>query len=418
MRPQLLQVLALLSMPVAFATLARAQSGGIASAPQALPDGAIGNLTTAPLAKFELPNGVYHGASLPDTWNEGALRARLAQYQSLAGKKLSVVTWFASTYENGRLTSWKQNYAPVLQRVKRAGALSLVKFSTQDAAYEGNKKIAKNGDIAQGVYDAYFEEMADAVKNFGEPVFISIDHEMNGNWYPFSQDYPNSGTNATEFVAMWRHIVGIFRARGANNVAWVWSPNVPDVNGVPAVKYYPGDDAVDWVGASFYSGNPLSNLRQIYARYASKKPIFITEWATAPEKSRYYQGYPGDAKWVGDFFKSIETNYPRVKAISWFNWDKSDGNYLLDRTPEQAKIYNASVQKLRYVDLIPKVAADNAQASLPPIREVPREIVLDGTPRAQTVKTQAVKTETVKTEEVPVEGAPRRRLKLTLSPTQ
>ncbi len=403
--------------------VARAQSGGAFSAPQELPESTAptgDTATTVPRAKFEpAGDGVFHGASLPDTWNESGLKKQLAQYQKLAGKRLSVVTWFASAYENGRLTSWQQNYAPVLRRVENSGALSLVKFSTQDAAYEANHQIAETGDIARGVYDAYFEEFADTIKTFDSPIFISIDHEMNGNWYPYSQDYAKTDATAAQFVAAWRHIVDIFRARGANNVAWVWAPNVPDVGKVPASAYYPGDNYVDWVGVSFYSGNPLSNLREIYATYARRKPIFVTEWATAPEKSRYYQGYPGDDKWVANFFQSLETNYPRVKAISWFNWNKSqvnDGNYTLDRVPAQAQVYNQDIQKARYIDIVPQVAKDNNQAQRPPIQIVPAEIVLKAAPVIENPQPQRPPVQNVPVENAPVQK-PSGGLKFRPAPT-
>lgn len=107
-----------------------------------------------------------------------------------------MVTWFASAYENGRLTSWKNNDLMPLRRVQKAGAVSLIKLSVQDAAYDSNKRIASTREIAAGVYDAYFEEAADAVKEFGAPVFLSINHEMNGDWYPYSEGAGQGATAA------------------------------------------------------------------------------------------------------------------------------------------------------------------------------------------------------------------------------
>jgi hypothetical protein len=398
-----------LALSCAFASGAHAQSGGVLSSPQALP-GAPGSLMNGPRAKFE-PAGdaVYHGASVPKTWEDVGLRNELDRYKQFAGKKLSVVTWFASTYENGRLTSWKQNYLSNLHRVKKAGAISLIKFSSQDHAYPSTKRIAKTSDIARGVYDAYFNEFADTMKLFGNPVFVSINHEMNGTWYPYSEGFAGSGVTAADFVAAWRRVAGIFKARGASNVAWVWSPNVPDVGPVPFSKYYPGDDVVDWVGVSLYSGNPMSNLRQIYATYSSKKPIFVTEWATAPEKSQFYSGYPGDAKWVSEFFKSLEANYPRVKAISWFQWDKEDGNYLLQRVPEQVAAYSTAIRKPRYVEAPESgVQAASTGPTRPPLIPVANEIVLREVPEVDGGAPQRP----------PVEAAPRLRLKLQNVPTE
>jgi beta-mannanase len=382
-----------------------AQTGGKISVPEALPkmpkpsNGASPRGASAgsgQRAKFEpAGDGVYHGASLPETWDDNKLRRQISDYQKVAGKKLSVVTWFASAYENGRMTSWKNNYLMPLRRVKNAGAVSLIKFSVQDYAYDRTKRIASTREIAAGVYDAYFEEAAAAVKEFNAPVFISLNHEMNGTWYPYSEG-AGQGATAADFVASWRHIVDIFRQGGADNAAFVWSPNVPDIGPVPFTKYYPGDDYVDWVGVSFYSGNPMSNLQTIYKTYAARKPIFVTEWATSTQKNAFYKGFPGEAQWINDFFAAIESNYPRVRAISWFQWDKEDGNHLLQRVPEQAQAYNADIQKTRYLqsgDAILGSGSGNSSEYSPPVESAPQEIILRESAPLENVKKENVKTE-------------------------
>jgi hypothetical protein len=368
-----------------------------------------------PRAKFEPDAGkVLHGAALPQYWNEAQLKQQFDAFKKYSGKRTALVTWYASLYEMGRMTSWRQNYAMDLQRVRKLGAVSLIKFSVQDYAYSQTKKIGRLRDIALGVYDAYFKEFAETVKDFDGPVFISINHEMNGTWYPYSEAYPNSGVTSADYIASWRRIVDVFRRAGANNVAWVWSPNVPDVGPVPAAKYYPGDDYVDWVGVSFYSGNPADALDSIYKTYAARKPIFITEWATAPEKSQYYPAYPGDAKWVDAVFHALDTRYPRVKAISWFQYDKEDGNYLLQRVNEQQREYSVDIQNPRYIDDAGNLVAKNPGGyESVPVREVGPEIVLNepvpavkpapapvkrSVPLSERIRLQVVPTEKVRTE--------------------
>ena len=328
-------------------------------------------------AKFE-PAGdaVYHGASLPDAWSENGLRRQIADYNAAAGKKISVVTWFASAYEQGRMTSWRGSYAPNLARVKRLGAVSLIKFSTQDYAFSQTHKMADLKAIARGTWDEYFKAAALAVKDFNSPVFISIDHEMNGNWYPYSQAYPGAQTTAADYVAAWQRIVTIFRQTGADNVAWVWSPNVPDVGGVTYSNYYPGDDYVDWVGVSFYSGNDPTAMDEIYQKYSEKKPFFITEWATAPQKNQYNSKFPGEVKWVEEFFQTLNTRYPRVKAISWFNWNQGDGDYRLQRVPEQARAYAEDVAAPRYLDSAGTLVGDLSLPAMPRLDVPAPEVIL------------------------------------------
>ena len=215
--------------------------------------------------------------------------------------------------------------------------------------------------ISRGAWDEYFKQAALSVKAFGGPIFISIDHEMNGNWYPYSQSYPGAQTTAADYVAAWKRIVDIFNQSGATNVAWVWSPNVPDVGGVDYAAYYPGDNYVDWIGVSLYSGNDPTAMDDIYRKYSDKKPFFITEWATAPNKNQFNARFPGEVAWVKEFFETLNDRYPRVKAISWFNWNQGDGDYRLQRVPEQAKAYASDVAAPRYLDSAGGLIADNSR---------------------------------------------------------
>jgi hypothetical protein len=237
---------------------------------------------------------------------------------------------------------------------------------------------------------------------------------MNGTWFPFSEAYPGSGVTAADWVASWRRIVDVLRRRGANNVAFVWSPNVPDVGGVGFQKYYPGDGYVDWIGVSFYSGNPIDNLSQIYNTYAAKKPFFITEWATSPEKNQYYPNFPGEGTWVQSVMAALQKKYPRVKAISWFQWLKADGNHLLERVPTQRVAYNQGIQNPRYLDDPGAVVSVPAPGGAPPLHVTPREIILP-----EVVAREEIKTETIKPEipPAPPANAPARApLKLQLLP--
>ncbi len=370
---------------------------------------------TAPaggLAKFE-PSGdrVYHGASLENTGSVAPMQRAAAQFAQVSGKKLALVTWFASAFENGNLTSWRTNYAPQLNAVKQIGAISLIKFSVQDSNFNATRKIAPLKHINLGVYDAYFKEMGETLRDYGGPVLLSINHEMNGTWYPYSQDFPGSGVTAADWVASWRHIVDVIRGQGATNVAFVWSPNVPDVGASAKSRdYYPGDDYVDWIGPSFYSGNPVDNLSLIYDVYAAKKPFFLTEWATSPEKNQYYANFPGEAVWVQNVMAALQQKYPRVKAISWFERKQADGNHLLERVPGQQAAYVQAIQNPRYLADAGDVLALPATGGRPPLQVTPREIILPEVVIREEVKTEAIKTE------APASAPPRAPLKLQIIP--
>ncbi|MFI5027113.1 MAG: hypothetical protein ACHQCI_10250, partial [Solirubrobacterales bacterium] len=87
-------------------------------------------------------------------------------------------------------------------------------------------------DIAAGKYDGYIHSEAASAISYGGEVLLRFAHEMNGDWYPWSGD-------PAAYVAAWRHYVDVFRADGASNVRFVWSPNVNPSGRIPFDAYYP-----------------------------------------------------------------------------------------------------------------------------------------------------------------------------------
>ena len=136
--------------------------------------------------------------------------------------------------------------------------------------------------VARGDYDFYIDAWAASAARFGKPIMIRFGHEMNDPYrYPWG---PQNNTKE-EFIVAWRRVVERFRAAGATNVLWVWSPHVAydywDL-------YYPGDAYVDWVATGVLNFGPIAQwsrwwtLAEIfgtkYERLASfGKPVMIAE---------------------------------------------------------------------------------------------------------------------------------------------
>ena len=125
----------------------------------------------------------------------------------------------------------------------------------------------------------------------------------------------------------------------------------------PYAPYYPGDDAVDWVGMSLYhwgsaypwgenelpEQNKLidqltgsyngangddSPLPDFYATYAGEhgKPLAITETAALYVPDR--EGAPGaEIKrqwWEQVFAPDVSQRFPMLQMINWFEWVKHE----------------------------------------------------------------------------------------------
>lgn len=170
--------------------------------------------------------------------------------------------------------------------------------------------------ISSGQYDFYIERWARGAREWGHPLMVRLGHEMNASWYPWGERA--FGNTAEDYIAMWRHVVGIFRRVGAHNVLWVWSAAL-----VPLGETYPGDDYVDWVGITVLNfgtvppGWKWRSFEDLFSSYYDElkkmgKPIIIAEVASAEEG--------GDkAGWIRDSMASLRESFPQVKAFMWFN---------------------------------------------------------------------------------------------------
>jgi hypothetical protein len=202
------------------------------------------------------------------------------------------------------------------------GATPIITWMSDDPTVSGDAFPLHA--IAAGQFDTYVRGWATALAQAGGAVLIRFDHEMNGNWYPWS---PGVGAStAADYVAAWRHVHDIFAAAGAGNVRFVWSPNVQYTGSAPLASLYPGDAYVNWTGVDGYnwgSVHPWSGWqspRTVFdatitaVRAISQRPLMIAEVGCAPT--------PGDkAAWITNFFQLLSSNRS-ISAFVWFDVNK------------------------------------------------------------------------------------------------
>ena len=168
-------------------------------------------------------------------------------------------------------------------------------------------------EIASGVHDALIREKADAIAALGGPVLLRWAQEMAGGAYG----------SASQYIAAWRRIHGIFQERGATNVEWVWCPTAWSfVNGA-APAFYPGDAYVDWIcadGFNWYPAmEPWKSFREIfedfYAWGSSRgKPLIVAETGSMEDPQD-----PGrKAAWLDAIVPALK-DWPAIKAFVYFH---------------------------------------------------------------------------------------------------
>jgi mannan endo-1,4-beta-mannosidase len=208
----------------------------------------------------------------------------------------------------------------------------------------------RNADIAAGWQDPYIERFARSLARFDGIVYLRYAHEMNGSWYPWSQD-PNGYRRA------WRHVVTLFRRTGADNVRFVWSANPSLYVSQKAWlrnlrRYWPGSRYVDAVGSTMinFGGRKNYTVRRFNPRlrglhHVYRKPIMLTEVNTQ---------YADRVQWLRNLRQMLRA-MPWIRSVAW------------SQLPSRGKVHLAHVGYLDW-----DVEEDPAAAALL------RSIIQDG----------------------------------------
>jgi beta-mannanase len=270
--------------------------------------------------------------------------AQLDTFNADAGKKATLYGSYASFAFNANFDAAAAN------TVRARGAQPMVTWEPWDPSTgSANQPAYALGKIIGGSYDAYITRWATQIKASGQPLFLRFAHEMNGDWYPWSEGV--NGNTPGQYVAAWRHVHDIFAQVGATNVTWVWTPNVIMGSTPTLASLYPGDAYVDWIGADGYNwgttqswsswqtfddvfGATLATLQRI-----SAKPIIIGELASTEVGG-------AKATWIRQFFASLASQ-PRIKAFVWFNLNK-ETDWRIESSASARSAFAAGVADPRY----------------------------------------------------------------------
>jgi beta-mannanase len=310
--------------------------------------------------KLSSPDGIYHSAHPDFGIADDVVSVRnVAEFERLAGKK---IVWAYLSWNWGGTPVWPSEGCRALYG---AGVVPLVGMMPWSSLKQGMPEPLYTMEaILEGRFDGLISRAADDVRALGFPIMIEFGPEANGSWFPWSGAW--NGRDADEygergipdgperFRDAYRRIIGIFRARGADDVTWVFhiaQRGSPPEAWNSASNYYPGDAWIDWIGASVYAsgehgerGKRGKNFEEIMKRLypglcalSPSKPIALLEIGAAG---------PVKTEWMRETFSAINSGkYPRLKAVSWWNkLRKPDG------TPSELEIDSTPGSLLAYRD--------------------------------------------------------------------
>jgi hypothetical protein len=312
------------------------------------------------LARLQPPSGAYFGLNL-DWGHETAKEASDA-----LGHTPAVWVQFARFPMDDAV---RANVEAFFEQVAGVHGIALLTLEPDAGLAAVTDEVAADlGDL-----------LARAWSEHGVTTFVRFAHEMNGAWYPWSQQ-------PSAYIATFRRVAAAVHERSPSS-AMIWAPNqgagypftgeftaAPgsadasvldtdgdgDVDGSddPYAPYYPGDDAVDWIGVSLYQWglaypwgeNELPRphtfealirgvdtgahpnavaIPDLYATFADghEKPLAIIETAILYDPSATSGPKERDLKtaWFEQVFSTAtRTEFPRIGMLNWFEWRKME----------------------------------------------------------------------------------------------
>jgi len=275
----------------------------------------------------------YHGVfpgdddDAGDYEEDGITLSILQSYENAVGKNVAWV-YFSDNWYRDRdfplsTATWIRNH----------GATPFIRLMLRSSPEQDiSESLFTLSAILDGDFDQDLIAWGKAASEFATPIIVEWGTEVNGEWFSWNGIW-NGGATAGPalFRGAFRHIVRIISSQNAANITWafhVGAEDIPEDDWNALENYYPGDDAVDWVGVSTYGALtpdddewPLfsDTMDEIIPRLKSMapdKPLFVFEFGAT-------SGNPvgNTADWANLALTDLIINnrWPEVRGFSWWN---------------------------------------------------------------------------------------------------
>jgi hypothetical protein len=294
-----------------------------------------------------------------------------SQFPWTPGRKLHYANFFVQWAYDGSTTPAVMP-DDELQRLLNAGYRPVLTWEPKFRGYGNLDPVQPRlSNILSGQYDGYFNSFAESMKRFTDTIIIRLMHEFEGDWY--SWGITNNNQDPAQYVAAYRHIVDIFRAKGVTKVKWMWCVNsdyFPYRSYNWVVPAYPGDNYVDIVATDIYNNHyPITQpwwrsfrwqaTESYYylTKYFGNKPLYICEVGCRER----FNGEPSGSQTKGEWFermdKELQSNYHKARALLFFD-AAPDQNWLISSSPGSIQSLTDNVWHDDYYFMVPAVGIE------------------------------------------------------------
>jgi hypothetical protein len=275
-----------------------------------------------PPATAAAPKPVLFGAHVSPRWGAGQGGA-IQHYEGLLGRKFAIAN---------RFVGFSDHVVKFAYNMSAQGRIPMLSWRAVDHKNPDAQRAAK---IARGDFDGSIRAFANAVKAVQRTVLIRFAWEMTQGVGQVQYIGPPA-----DFIRAWRHVVSIFRAQGAGNARFVWSPQARSFCNGKGQSFYPGDDWVDWIGGSAVPGNTWTSYQELFHCFypwaAARGDKKLITWFGIRER-------PGAAGWKAAFIRgaltTLKNSMPQIRAIVYFNSINGPNNFWADTSGSALAAY-------------------------------------------------------------------------------
>jgi hypothetical protein len=213
-------------------------------------------------------------------------------------------------------------------------------------------------DVSQGMRDPEIVMLMDTIRDARNPVLMRIGYEFNNPWALYDPSL---------YIMSFRRIVERLRQAELDNVATVWNATAIGFGKQSFMRWYPGDDVVDWWGVNLFDLGDFD--RPELAEFLRKarehqKPVVICEAApvfqtNVPGHVRGPKSEAEAAAWYGKL-ANLLTDHPEIQAVVPISVDWRRLKAILpgqgwpdtriERWPKAAAIWKKTLSEKRFVD--------------------------------------------------------------------
>ena len=183
-------------------------------------------------------------------------------------------------------------------------------------------------EVAAGRFDANFRAAAEAVaasrSGDGDPIYIRLGWEFNGDWMPWAA----AGQEA-DFINAFRNVSEIFDSV-SDRFRTVWDVNIGGGNMDPAAAY-PGDAYVDVVGLDIYYNTLWDSVdAQAAFDYSVSRPFglqWVADFAAAHGKPTAISEWGVESNGAGVFVENLAAWMAQNDMVYANYWESNAGGF-------------------------------------------------------------------------------------------